>query len=402
VSRAMSAAEAYVRQLRRIVEPGNERVVRAFADVDRADFLEGFYLPRNGWTWVAADQRPLPDEVAEHIYRNEALTTALAADGLPASSSSMPALMMRMLDLLSVSEGMRVLEIGAGTGYNAALLAFVVGERGFVSTVEITAELAAVAAARVGAATAVAGFGRVEVVHGDGAQGWPPDAPYDRLIATAGCGGVPGAWWDQLRDDGLALVPLAHGAGFPLVALRPEADRGRWSGRYVGHAGFMAATGDGECSVADRTVCRLADSVTMTVHPLDATPQQIEDLIFFCGLELAELQPLRVVGRGLGGGAVVGVGWRNAATGGATVLGGTRLYSGNDDRGLARVRDAADRWVEAGRPGLDRFRMRLDPADQPPRGPRPGALRSWSIARGPATQTVDLTGNADRHADADD
>src|SRR5690606_10317618 len=92
---------------------------------------------------------------------------------------------------------------GAGTGYNAALLAHLVGEEGTVVSVDVDADTAV--AARRALLTAGAGA-RVEV--GDGARGWPPGAPYDAVIATASTEAVPRAWFDQLRPGGTLVVPL--------------------------------------------------------------------------------------------------------------------------------------------------------------------------------------------------
>lgn len=80
-----------------------------------------------------------------------------------------------MLEQLQLESGHRVLEVGAGSGYNAALMAHMVGKKGRVVTVEIEEALARRAREHLGAA----GFGRVEVVHGDGGLGHPEEAPYD-------------------------------------------------------------------------------------------------------------------------------------------------------------------------------------------------------------------------------
>ncbi|RAQ95905.1 protein-L-isoaspartate O-methyltransferase family protein [Thermogemmatispora tikiterensis] len=109
-------------------------------------------------------------------------------EGLPVSSSSAPTAMARLLE---VQPGQRVLEIGTGTGSNAALLAELVGPTGQVWTVEVEEELAEQARTRLQAA----GYGaRVEVVATDGWQGETPAAPYERLLATASVPGIPRRW----------------------------------------------------------------------------------------------------------------------------------------------------------------------------------------------------------------
>ena len=102
------------------------------------------------------------------------------------SSSTKPDLMIRMLEALDVTDGMRVLEIGTGTGYNAALLAHRL-EPEQVITMEIDPQVAAQARR----ALSDIGCGAVTVITGDGELGYPPGAPYDRVICTAACENIP-------------------------------------------------------------------------------------------------------------------------------------------------------------------------------------------------------------------
>jgi protein-L-isoaspartate(D-aspartate) O-methyltransferase len=146
----------------------------------------------------------LPDRPLDEVYEDSAIMTKIGERGLPVSSSSQPAIMAIMLQLLELRPGHRVLEIGAGTGYNAALIAWLVGRDGAVVSVEIDPELADRARANL----AAAGVERVEVVRGDGAEGWAPEAPYERLIVTAGADDLAPAWVEQLTDRGRLVLPL--------------------------------------------------------------------------------------------------------------------------------------------------------------------------------------------------
>src|SRR5207302_2030615 len=142
--------------------------------------------------------------------------------GIPVSSSSAPSIMAPMLEMLKVEAGHRILEIGAGTGYNAALLKKLTGPTGRVVSVDIdpaTSRRARVALRSDGTA--------VTVVTGDGRLGWSGGAPYDRLIVTASSPDLSIEWFDQLRPGGIVVLPLQV-RGMPgqlVVALRKGSTR---------------------------------------------------------------------------------------------------------------------------------------------------------------------------------
>ena len=155
-------------------------------------------VPRERFLREVAEREGL-----ERVYRNEAIVTLHDAQGVPASSSSQPSMMASMLEELDLRPGQRVLEVGAGTGYNAALLARIVGARGTVVSIELDPATARAARAALARVTSAA-----KVVSGDGREGWPRGAPYDRIIVTACSPAVPRAWYDQLSDEGLLELPL--------------------------------------------------------------------------------------------------------------------------------------------------------------------------------------------------
>jgi protein-L-isoaspartate(D-aspartate) O-methyltransferase len=110
--------------------------------------------------------------------------------------------------------------IGAGTGYNAALLAELVGADGSVTTLDIDPTIAEEARARLWSA----GYERVRILAADGAQGAPDFAPYDRIVLTAGAADISPAWIAQLVEGGLLVAPLRLGGAEASVALRKEED----------------------------------------------------------------------------------------------------------------------------------------------------------------------------------
>lgn len=155
---------------------------------------------------LAADGTPR-DDAAEAAYRDESLTTQVThvpGTGLvvPTSSSTRPGLMARMLGLLDVSPGQTVLEIGTGTGYNAALLCHRLGSAA-VTSIDIDPVL--VDAARV--VLGSMGF-TPTLVAGDGACGVPERAPFDRILATCAVVAVPAAWVTQLAVGGRLVADV--------------------------------------------------------------------------------------------------------------------------------------------------------------------------------------------------
>jgi protein-L-isoaspartate(D-aspartate) O-methyltransferase len=142
-----------------------------------------------------------------------------------------------MLEQLRLPLGGRVLEIGAGTGYNAALLSGLVGSSGRVVSVEIDAEVAGEARDHL----SQAGIGNVEVVRGDGALGWPDGAPYDGIIVTAGASDLAPAWYGQLAAHGRLVMPLSIQGVQQCVAFE-RADRHLRSAA-VCECGFMPLAG---------------------------------------------------------------------------------------------------------------------------------------------------------------
>jgi protein-L-isoaspartate(D-aspartate) O-methyltransferase len=198
---------------------GSERVAAALRDVPRHLFLPG--------------QRP------EAAYRDDAIVTKRDETGQPISSSSQPAIMAIMLDQLDLAPGQRVLEIGAGTGYNAALISHIVGPSGQVTSVDIDPELVATAREHL----AAAGFREVTVACADGAGGYPPGAPYDRIIATVGVSDLAPAWLEQAGADARIVVPLDVRGTQVSAAFERAGPGGPWTSRSLAPCGFMRMRG---------------------------------------------------------------------------------------------------------------------------------------------------------------
>ncbi|MFE6912216.1 ATP-grasp peptide maturase system methyltransferase [Streptomyces erythrochromogenes] len=245
--------------------------------VPRELFLNpGVFLPEGArWRPVTAVGSE-PAEWVRIAYSVDTLTTQLdghltadqvgeAVRGLPTSSSTMPALVVSMIESLEVEEGHQVLEIGTGTGYSAALMCHRLGEDN-VTTIEVDPDVAA----RADAALETAGYSTWTVT-GDGLLGHPRRAPYDRVIATCAVRRIPYTWIRQTKPGGIILATLgswANGAGLAKVTVN---DDGTAEGRIIGRASFMQARSQAAVPVSGDLSARTAyaDSERQTkVSPL--------------------------------------------------------------------------------------------------------------------------------------
>ena len=219
-------------------------VEAAFRRVPRHKLVDQFfvankeYSSRAGYRGVAADPENPTAEDLELIYSPRALITRLDPTGRPSSSTSMPGLVANMLELLRLEPGHKVLEIGAGTGYNAALISEIVQSQPSVVTVDIQPDVVEQTIRLLKAA----GFGDIKVIAKDGFFGVAEEAPFDRIIATVGLFDISPHWTDQLSPAGEMLLPVYQGGAAPLLRVRREGES--LLGRAVGGSGFMPIQGE--------------------------------------------------------------------------------------------------------------------------------------------------------------
>ena len=179
----MNEEELYRRWVRRVEALERERIIKS-REVREA-FLK---VPRYKFT---------PPESRDYAHVDEPLP-------IPAGQTiSAPHMVAIMLELAELKQGMNVLEVGTGSGWNAALIYELV--RTDVYTVERIPELVEFARKNLERA----GYsGRIHVIHGDGTKGFPPKAPYDRIIVTAGAPRIPRPLIEQLKVGGKLLIPV--------------------------------------------------------------------------------------------------------------------------------------------------------------------------------------------------
>ncbi|MFE5582141.1 methyltransferase domain-containing protein [Kitasatospora sp. NPDC056531] len=188
---------------------------------------------RHHGEWIDRTEQPV--QWYELVGSDLPLVTRLDEDGTtPSSSSSMPTVVAQMLRHLEVADGTRVLDIGTGTGWTAALLAHRLGMQN-VTTVELDRDLSEDARCRL-----VANRLPVTTVVGDGTLGHPVGAPYDRVHVTAAVQRVPGGLIEQTAPGGIIVVP--YGTAFcngGLLKLTVAEDGRSASGPFVEDVAFM-------------------------------------------------------------------------------------------------------------------------------------------------------------------
>jgi protein-L-isoaspartate(D-aspartate) O-methyltransferase len=298
------------------------------------------------------------------------------------SSASQPSLVLRMLQALGVLEGQRVLEVGTGTGWNAALLSARLGEDA-VTTIEVDPALAETASTTLAAARF-----HPTVVTGDGAAGHPPGAPYDRIISTASVRRIPQAWLEQTRPGGRILTPYGTPYSNDALLELTVHPGGSAGGRFIGRAAFMWMRHDRVLVGALRDYVHPGDPVTTSITQLD--PRAVfghPDADFAIGTRVPDVSWHRFDAADGSGEFTI---WLLDVTGEgrswASVDHEHRATHTVEQHGPRRLWDeveAAHRWwTSNGRPGLTRFGLTVTPDEQcvwldTPTGP------SWPIGSRP-------------------
>ncbi|MFJ5115287.1 methyltransferase domain-containing protein [Streptomyces sp. NPDC088551] len=210
----------------------------AFTRVDRERFIPDRIWIRGDDGYHPLDRATDPDRWHALVHDDQALVTQVEDNGhdtalIPSSSASMPRVVATMLDALAVTDGQTALEIGTGTGYNAALLSERLGGRHVVS-IEVDPRVADTARANL----KTAGYAPT-VITGDGGLGCPSYAPYDRVIVTCALHTVPYPLVEQTAPGGVIVLPWGTGL-YNGVLLRLVAGGDRTaSGPVIGDSAFM-------------------------------------------------------------------------------------------------------------------------------------------------------------------
>ncbi|MFN7104968.1 MAG: protein-L-isoaspartate(D-aspartate) O-methyltransferase [Pyrobaculum sp.] len=197
-----------VEELERVGVIKSERVKRAMLTVPREEFVMPEYRVS------AHEDRPLP------LFAGATI--------------SAPHMVALMCELITPRPGMKILEIGTGSGYHAAVCAEALERRGKVYSIEIVRELAIFAAQNL---ERLGYWGVVEVYHGDGKLGLKKHAPYDAIIVTAATSEVPQPLVEQLKEGGTMVIPIEE--GFAQALYKVVKRDGRVERRFVTYVLFV-------------------------------------------------------------------------------------------------------------------------------------------------------------------
>lgn len=150
---------------------------------------------------------------------------------------SQPTTVALMTQALEPKKGQKILEIGTGSGYQAAILSEIVGSKGRIITIERIYELFEYAKDKL------KDYSNIEIILGDGSKGYEKEAPYDRIIVTAAAPNVPDPLFDQLKENGILLVPVGGGLFFGQKMLKVKKVKGKQEIENLGSFVFVPLIG---------------------------------------------------------------------------------------------------------------------------------------------------------------
>jgi protein-L-isoaspartate O-methyltransferase len=277
---------------------------------------------------------------------------------------------MDMLETLDIRPGARVLEIGAGTGWNAALMAHLVESSGSVVSIDNQPDVARRARRHIKRA----GLKNVHIVTGDGAHGYPKAAPYDRLITTVSCPDVFPAWWQQLKPGGIAVITLSELPGESMcLMLKLRKTKTHLKGEMVNLPGFMLFTGKHGSPPTSRQAQQRLDEhdgarvrkhrALWAILPGQGDIVMRRDLAFFARLEGLRVESLenRFV-------------LSSHDDRGLCVLDKTHIDVVGSNECYSLYEKVQDRWLHLGAPKRRQYRVEVWPLAVKKRQPRDGWL----------------------------
>jgi len=173
----------------------NKKVIEAFKKIPRENFV--------------------PDKLIGYAYSDEALPLKKG------QTISQPTTIMIMTQALEVKLGQKILEIGSGSGYQASLLSYLVGEKGKIYTIERIPDLVKLAKDNIKKLK----IKNIKVIEGNGSKGYLKEKPYDAIIITAACSKIPEKLIKQLKSNGILIAPVGPSCSQEMIKLTKKKDR---------------------------------------------------------------------------------------------------------------------------------------------------------------------------------
>ena len=345
----------------------------AFRAVPRHLFVDQYYTFGKPRRLVRVDPEHPTAVQMKTIYSDEALATHQRY-GKGTSSTSQPSLVANMLVELGIAPGMQIMEIGAGTGWNAALMGSLAGPRGRVYSIDVQADVARRARRHLQRC----GAQNVTIINADGVEGCKRHAPYDRIITTVACPDIFPEWISQLRDGGAILVTLQDipGRGACLLSrLWKRSDH--LSGEIISLPFFMTMMGRyGAAPISSIEVEKRLEQVIAGRKPRrESMPWRCwsqhgwwvtQSLMFFAYLEGMSIEPI---------GQRLAIRW--GASDGVCIPTDEHLEVYGSDDGYRKLCEVIQKWLELGAPKRDAYRIEAWPKSVVKRAPKNG----WLVQR---------------------
>jgi protein-L-isoaspartate(D-aspartate) O-methyltransferase len=367
-------------------------IKEAFRQTPRHLFVNKFRdHPSPDWTVVTEENLPglLPT-----LYANKPLALYDEPGNTFTSTISQPFIVLKMLDFLDVKKGHTIFEIGAASGWNAALLGALTGEEGQVYSSEIIPAMAQQAKANIARAART----NVTILQSDGGFGHTEGAPFDRIVCTASSYDLPACFYDQLKEDGLLLIVLKRRGGGDLLAkLKKNGDH--FEAVKLSECRFVRMTGKYlDNSVDPIPLEQLPEWQELQSQEIARTPfwwgglhdipvnWRTAGFRFFLGLTEPDL---RVFSDGKQPGEYGYFGLLHPDSKSLTLAKDTQLITYGTDQSRIAFLKNLQTWTDLGMPGASDYNLKVYPAEKEiapppasdPSGASPVSKKQWIVKR---------------------
>ncbi|MBK1877505.1 protein-L-isoaspartate O-methyltransferase family protein [Pelagicoccus mobilis] len=354
-----------------------KRIRQAFMDTPRHLFAKRFYSSAKQ-DWVDLETADLRDHLTE-LYSDHPLCIYRDKNGKSLSTVSQPSLVLYMIDLLELEPGQSVFELGGGSGWNAALMAHLVGKKGKILSLEIIEELTPSAQA----ALEELNLNQVCFRSGDANLG-SDEGNFDRGVFTASAWDLPACFYQQIKPKGLLLYVFKAQPNYDLLCLLRKTDQSHFESELHFSCSFVPVTGsNSQPNLPAIPVSKLPPQGEMAelawndIKIADtAIPEFIDftKLVFDCQQsylvendELAFDEEFWAVG--------------NPKDGNLLLYNEDRLLLYGDDTNLIKFRRTAKRWQKAKQPGIEDLKLSVYAASNAPET----SNDQWAVNRGDST-----------------